>query len=197
MKSLLYMGILSSLVACITGKPKRTENATTSATAPAPVESVYNITIPSLDGQGAINMADYKGKYLVVVNTASECGYTPQYKDLQEFYSQNKGKNIEVIGCPCNQFGGQEPGSAAEIGSFCQKNYGVTFPLSEKIEVKGANQHPLYQWLTQKSKNGLGDFEVKWNFNKFIITPEGRLSHYFGSRVKPSDSAFMAAVGLR
>lgn len=185
------MGILSLLTSCFVGK-----NQKATATAGAPSNSIYDISIRSLDDQNEIRLSDYKGKYVVIVNTASECGYTPQYEDLQKFYSEVKDKNIVVLGCPCNQFGGQEPGTAAEIGAFCKKNYGVTFPLTTKIDVKGADAHPLYQWLTQKSKNGAGDFEVKWNFNKFIINPEGRLTYYFGSQTKPGDAEFRKAVGL-
>ena len=185
------MGILSFLSSCFVGKSKKIEPVAENA----PSNSIYDISVKSLDGSADIRLSDYKGKYIVIANTASECGYTPQYKDLQEFYAKYKDSNIVVLGCPCNQFGGQEPGTSAEIGSFCQKNYGVTFPLTEKIDVKGNTQHPLYQWLTQKQKNGAGDFEVKWNFNKFIISPEGRLVQYFGSSVKPSDREFLAAVG--
>lgn len=189
MKFTIYiMGIISLISSCFTGKSRKADQSAESGSA-----SVYDIRIKSLDGKSVINFADFKGKYVVVVNTASECGYTPQYKDLQEFHAKYSDSNVVVIGCPCNQFGAQEPGTAEEIGAFCQKNYGVSFPLTEKIDVKGSNQHPLYQWLTQKSKNGAGDFEVKWNFNKFIIGKDGKLLHYFGSSVKPGDSEFLSA----
>ena len=155
--------------------------------------SIYDITIKALDNDKMIHLSDYKGKYLVIVNTASECGYTPQYKDLQEFYMRHKD-SVVVLGCPSNQFGEQEPGSEAEIAGFCKKNYGVTFPLTEKIVVKDSSaQHPLYQWLTKKEKNGVGDFTVKWNFNKFVINPEGKLIRYFSSKVKPGDSLFLSS----
>ncbi len=187
------MGIISLLTSCFVGKNKKVESASTAA----PSNSIYDISIPTLDGTQTINFSAFKGKYIVIVNTASECGYTPQYTDLQKFQdSVIKGKNIVLIGCPCNQFGAQEPGTAAEIGAFCKQNYGVTFPLTAKIDVKGANAHPLYQWLTQKNKNGAGDFEVKWNFNKFIVSPEGKLLQYFGSQTKPGDPEFLKAVGL-
>ena len=184
------MGIISLFTSCFVGKSKKIEPAAGNA----PTNSIYDISIKTLDGTSDIKLSEFKGKYLVIVNTASECGYTYQYKDLQEFYAKYKDSNVVVLGCPCNQFGGQEPGTVAEIGSFCQKNYGVTFPLTEKIDVKGDKQHPLYQWLTQKVKNGAGDFEVKWNFNKFIISPDGRLVQYFGSAVKPGDAEFLASV---
>lgn len=186
------MSLLTLFTSCFVGKSKKVENADNIT----PANSIYTISIKSLDESRNIDLSDYKGKYIVIVNTASECGYTPQYKDLQAFQETIKDKNIVLIGCPCNQFGGQEPGTAEEIGAFCEKNYGVTFPLTTKIDVKGANAHPLYQWLTQKSKNGAGDFEVKWNFNKFIVNPEGKLTNYFGSGVKPTDAEFLKAVGL-
>jgi glutathione peroxidase len=189
-KAIYMMGIISFLSSCFVSKSKKVEPAKEGA----PASSIYDIRIKTLDGTSEIKLSDYKGKYLVIVNTASECGYTYQYKDLQEFYTRFRDSNVMVMGCPCNQFGEQEPGTVAEIGSFCQKNYGVTFPLTEKIEVKGPNQHPLYQWLTQKQKNGVGDYEVKWNFYKFIINPEGKVVQFFGSKVKPGDSAFVASV---
>ncbi len=191
MKTFSYvMGLIAVLGTCMGCRPKRIEPVKPEEN----TSSIYDISIRTLDSSALINLSDYKGKYLVIVNTASECGYTYQYKDLQEFYSKYKDSGVAVIGCPCNQFGGQEPGTAEEIGSFCQKNYGVTFPLSEKIDVKGEHQHPLYQWLTQKQKNGVADFEVSWNFNKFIISPEGKLVQYFGSKVKPGDYMFLKAV---
>jgi glutathione peroxidase len=188
----IYMSLLSLLTSCFVGKSKKVENAQSIN----PHNSIYDISIKSLDEKSDIHFKDYKGKYIVIVNTASQCGFTPQYKDLQTFQESIKDKNIVLIGCPCNQFGGQEPGTAAEISTFCTKNYGVTFTMTTKIDVKGTNSHPLYQWLTQKSKNGAGDFEVKWNFNKFIVNPEGRLTNYFSSGVKPTDSEFLKAVGL-
>lgn len=185
------MGIISLITSCFTGKSTKIENGEKVT----PPNSFYDLSIRSLDGQSDIRMSDYKGKYVVIVNTASECGYTPQYKDLQEFHSKYKDSQIVVIGCPCNQFGGQEPGSPEQIGAFCQKNYGVDFTLTEKIDVKGSQQHPLYKWLTSKALNGAGDFEVKWNFNKFIINPEGKLIQYFNSSVKPGDKEFLAVFG--
>lgn len=184
---LISMGILTVLTSCFVGKSKKVDPSTIQATG----TSIYDIKILSLDGKDTIDFSRFKGKYVVVVNTASECGYTPQYKDLQDFHSKYKDSGVVVIGCPCNQFGGQEPGTPAEIGAFCQKNYGVTFTLTEKIDVKGDKQHPLYQWLTKKSLNGSGDFDVKWNFNKFVISPEGKLLYYFGSSTKPGDSEFV------
>jgi glutathione peroxidase len=188
MKSILsIMGILTFFTSCFVGKSKKVEGAENIQ----PDSSIYSISLKTLDGKGTIKLSDYKGKYIVFVNTASKCGYTPQYKDLQDFHLKFADSNAVVIGSPCNQFGGQEPGTGEEIGAFCQKNYGVTFMMTEKLDVKGTAQHALYQWLTQKAKNGAGDFEVKWNFNKFVVSPEGKLLHYFGSNVKPGDQEFL------
>lgn len=186
------MGIIGFLSACFAGKSRKAEPVTSNAST-----SFYDISIKTLDGKGSINMSDYKGKYVVVVNTASACGYTYQYKDLQAFHEKYADSNVVIIGCPCNQFGNQESGTAEEIGAFCQKNYGVSFPMTEKIDVKDTAQHPLYQWLTKKELNGSGDFNVKWNFNKFIVSPEGKLLWYFGSGTKPFDTEFMQALGLQ
>lgn len=188
MKNLfISMGILSILTSCFVGKSKKVDPSTVQKTN----SSIYDIHILSLNGKDTIQFSKFKGKYIVVVNTASECGYTPQYKDLQEFHTKFKDSGVVVIGCPCNQFGEQEPGTPDQISAFCQKNYGVTFTLTEKIDVKGDKQHALYQWLTKKSNNGAGDFEVKWNFNKFVISPEGQLLYYFGSSTKPGDADFL------
>jgi glutathione peroxidase len=154
--------------------------------------SFYDLTVNAIDGK-VMNMADYKGKYVLCVNVASKCGYTPQYEDLEKLYEQFQGKLV-IIGFPCNQFLGQEPGTSEEIVSFCQKNYGVTFPLTEKIDVKGKNQHGVYQWLTQQSLNGVADGTVKWNFHKFLISPEGEWLAEFPSGVKPLDTELTSLI---
>lgn len=151
-----------------------------------PTEPFHALSILSLDGNDTIELSNFRGKKVLCVNVASECGYTKQYADLQKLQERYKD-TLVIIGFPCNQFGGQEPGEAAEIQDFCSKNYGVTFPLTEKIDVKGDNTHPVYKWLTQKSKNGVGDYEVAWNFNKFLIDENGNLLGYFPSKVKPFD----------
>lgn len=145
--------------------------------------SIYDIEINSLDGN-ALNLNDYKGKKLLIVNVASKCGYTPQYKDLQELH-EKYGEKVTILGVPCNQFLNQEPGTAEEIATFCEKNYGVSFQLTEKVDVKGKDQHPLYEWLTNKSKNGSQDSSVKWNFQKYVISENGELEAVFGSKVNP------------
>ena len=148
-----------------------------------PIVSIYDVEIASLMGD-PIDLADFKGKKILFVNVASKCGFTPQYAGLQELHT-TYGDQLVVIGLPCNQFGSQEPGDAGEINTFCEKNYGVEFLITEKIEVKGANQHPLYQWLTMKSNNGVEDSKVKWNFNKYLVDENGQYVEHFGSTTKP------------
>jgi len=146
-------------------------------------ESIYDIKIEGIDGK-MIDLNAYKGKKILFVNVASECGFTKQYDGLQELYRTYKDKLV-VIGLPCNQFGGQEPGAAAEIESFCRLNFGVDFPLSTKIKVKGKGQHELYQWLTTKAKNGKKNSSVKWNFQKYLIDENGMFLDVFYSMTKP------------
>jgi glutathione peroxidase len=145
----------------------------------------YSLEVEGIDGD-VIRMSDFKGKYVLCVNVASKCGYTSQYADLQKLYEANMDQLV-IIGFPCNQFLGQEPGSNDEIASFCQKNYGVTFPLTAKIKVKGSDQHPVYQWLTNQELDGESNHSVKWNFHKFLVGPEGRLIRSFPSKVNPLD----------
>ena len=146
--------------------------------------SFYDLSIPSLTGGDTINLSSFKGKKLLVVNVASKCGYTYQYEGLQALYEAKKGE-LEIIGLPCNQFLMQEPGSNEDIATFCEEKFGVTFPLTTKIDVKGDQQHEIYQWLTKKDLNKVSDFEVNWNFNKFLISENGELLAYFSSDVKP------------
>lgn len=134
-----------------------------------------------------VEFAAFKGRKVMVVNTASECGYTPQYKQLQELHEAYGEKGLVIIGFPCNQFGGQESGTEAQIESFCQKNYGVTFPLMSKVDVKGGDQHPVYRWLTSKALNGAMDSSVKWNFHKFLVDEQGRLVMSLESGISPLD----------
>lgn len=146
-------------------------------------ESIYDIEINQLNGD-PLDLSTYKDKYILFVNVASECGFTGQYEGLQKLYDTYKDDLI-VIGVPCNQFGSQEPGSAQEIQTFCQANYGVTFIMTEKIDVKGDNQHPLYQWLTDESKNGKASTKVKWNFQKYLVDTNGEFIDYYYSMTKP------------
>jgi glutathione peroxidase len=156
--------------------------------------SFFDFTVRSIDGVD-VALSQYKGKKIIVLNTASECGYTPQYADWEKFYSENKD-HVVVLGFPCNDFGGQEPGSGEEIKGFCQKNYGVTFPLFEKVAVKGGSKAPVYQWLTDPTQNGWNSQEPSWNFCKYVIDEQGKLTHFFPSKVKPADAEFLQAMGL-
>lgn len=152
--------------------------------------SIHSFKVPSIDG-GTIDFAKFKGKKILVVNTASKCGYTPQYEALEKLYEANKGKLV-IVGFPANNFGGQEPGSNEEINAFCKKNYGVSFPMAEKVSVKGSDTHPLFKWLTAKSENGVLDAEIKWNFTKFLLDENGKLIASFPSNVSPTGKEIAA-----
>ena len=147
------------------------------------LKSIYEIKINDIWGD-AIELNDFKGKYILFVNVASECGFTGQYKDLQKLHEEY-GSKLVVIGVPCNQFGGQEPGESHEITAFCTEKYSVTFLMTEKIEVKGSNQHPLYNWLTDKNSNGIKNSTVRWNFQKYLVDPSGNLIDYWYSITQP------------
>lgn len=149
-------------------------------------QTIYQFKVEDLSGK-SFDFASLKGKKILVVNTASKCGYTPQYKDLEALYKKYKNQNFVIVGFPANNFGQQEPGTNKEIASFCELNYGVSFPMMSKISVKGKDMHPLYQFLTQKSKNGLKDSEVEWNFQKYLINEKGELEKVLLSAVKPTD----------
>jgi len=151
-----------------------------------PENSIYDIQINSLS-QKAIDLKAFEGKHILFVNVASKCGFTSQYKDLQKLHETYKDKLV-VIGVPCNQFGNQEPGDASEIESFCEVNYGVSFLITEKVDVKGPEQHPLYQWLTLERKNGVKNTKVRWNFQKYLVDDEGFWVDYFYSNTSPSSS---------
>lgn len=138
------------------------------------MSAFHSLTATTLDGE-TFDFTQLKGKRVLIVNTASRCGYTPQYKKLQALHEQHGGEEFVILGFPCNQFGRQEPGSASEIGEFCSKNYGVTFQMMSKVEVRGNGQHPVYSWLCNASENGVGDHSVGWNFHKFLVDGEGRL----------------------
>lgn len=150
---------------------------------PAP-NNLYDIKIDSLQGK-PVDLSHYKGKKILFVNVASKCGFTPQYRGLQELYDEYQDK-LMVIGIPCNQFGRQEPGTSNEIQEFCEVNYGVSFLITEKVDVKGSQQHPLYSWLTQKSSNGKKNSSVKWNFQKYLVDEDGQLIDYYYSLTKPT-----------
>lgn len=153
--------------------------------------SFYDFAIPALDGQADL-LGTLRGRVTLAVNVASQCGYTRQYAGLQELYDELKDQNFTVVGFPCNQFGGQEPGSASEIQNFCSVNFGVTFPLSAKIEVNGAGRHPLYAWLTAAENGFAGD--IGWNFEKFLIDRDGRVNRRYPAGTKPTDPGLLQDV---
>ena len=169
--------------------------AMTLFTASAFSQGFYDFKVKTLEGQ-TFDFASLKGKKVMIVNTASKCGNTPQYKDLEELYEKYGNSNFVILGFPANNFAGQEPGTNAEIREFCTKTYGVTFPMMEKISVKGDDMHPVYQWLTSKSKNGVMDSEVKWNFQKYLIDEKGNLVDVIQPKEKPGSekvSLFLSA----
>lgn len=168
--------ISATVIISFAATPKKT----TSAMAP---KSVYDFKLKTLDGQET-SLSKYKGKKLLLVNVASKCGFTPQYKNLEEL-NKKYGDKVVVIGFPANNFGGQEPGSATEIKEFCTKNYGVTFPMMEKISVKGDDMHPLYKYLSTKEENGATGEAPSWNFCKYLIDENGKVIKFFNSKVDP------------
>ena len=154
--------------------------------------TVYDFTVKTIDGKD-VSLSQYKGKKLLIVNTASECGFTPQYKDL-EALAKAHGDKVTVLGFPANNFGGQEPGSNAEIATFCTKNYGVTFPMFGKVSVKGDDAAPLYKFLADKSKNGAVDDKPSWNFCKYLVDEQGHVLKYYNSRVNPMSPELLADI---
>ncbi len=184
------IAITAALLSCTSGNTTKTDygydksySNTTDMVKTNEMTSIHIFKVEALDGT-TINFADFKGKKILVVNTASECGYTPQYKEFEELYQKFKEKLV-IVGFPANNFGGQEPGTNTEIKAFCTKNYGVTFPMAAKISVKGDDTAPIYKWLCSKAQNGVLDAEVKWNFNKFLLDENGNMIAYFPSKVTP------------
>ncbi|ATC31898.1 MAG: glutathione peroxidase [Caulobacter sp.] len=148
--------------------------------------SIYDYSAKTLDGQD-VSLADYRGQVLLIVNTASKCGFTPQYEGLEALYKAHKDRGFTVLAFPCNQFGAQEPGDAAEIANFCSLTYDVSFPVMSKIDVNGADAHPLYKFLKKEQKGVLGTEAIKWNFTKFLIGKDGQVVDRFAPTVKPED----------
>lgn len=172
---------LSTLIAAVT----------LALTMTATAESVYNVPLKNIDGKDT-SLKEYQGKVMLVVNVASKCGYTPQYKGLEAIYQKYKDKGLVVLGFPCNQFGGQEPGSNEQIKQFCSSKYSVTFPMFDKIEVNGANRHPLYTILAGKDSPFPGN--IKWNFNKFLISKDGKILKRFDSKFTPESAEVTSAI---
>lgn len=158
-------------------------------------KNFYDFKLSAIDGK-EIDFSVYKGKKVLIVNTASECGYTPQYDELQHLHEKH-GDKITILGFPANNFGGQEPGSNEEIGAFCRKNFGVTFQLFKKSEVIGPDQNPLYQWLTHKEQNGWNDEKPSWNFCKYLISENGELLKFYSAGVSPMSDEFLKAINVK
>lgn len=157
------------------------------------MKTLHEFTALTIEGE-ELDLSTFKGKKVLIVNTASECGLTPQYEMLQELHNEYGGDNFAIIGFPSNDFAGQEPGSEKEIAAFCQKNYGVTFQMMSKVKVKGEGVHPVYQWLTSKAENGVADYEVKWNFHKFLVDEEGKLVKAVDPQTLPVDEEITSWV---
>ena len=157
------------------------------------MKSIYDFKTKTINGK-EFDLSSLKGKKVMIVNTASKCGFTPQYKDLEELYKTYGGDKFVIVGFPANNFGSQEPGTNDDIKSFCQLNYGVTFPMMSKISVKGADMDPIYQWLTRKELNGKIDSEVKWNFQKYLIDEQGNLVDVFESKILPGSDKIVSWI---
>lgn len=187
-RSLRFLALIPLVIAC--GQAETETVVATEATAQQnqakTMKTFHDFTVTDINGN-PYSLAQLKGKRVLVVNTASECGFTPQYAQLQELYQEYGGDSFQIVGFPANDFGAQEPGNNQEIAAFCSKNYGVTFPMMAKITVKGDNTHELYRWLTTKSENGVADSEVEWNFQKYLINEQGRLVKHYESAVTPLD----------
>ena len=179
------LAITTALLSCAaqTNNVPAITNAAVKTEAAVAAKSIYDFKVEALDGS-TIDFSKYKGKKILIVNTASKCGYTPQYEGLEALYKKYQDKLV-IVGFPANNFGGQEPGTSKEIGEFCKKNYGVTFPMAAKVSVKGDDKAPIFKWLTSKSENGVLDAEIGWNFGKFLLDENGHLLSYFPSKVTP------------
>lgn len=177
---------LALLCSCQNQAQTKTAKTTKQTTKTMSTSNIYQFKVTDLYGK-QFDFASLKGKKVIIVNTASKCGLTPQYKDLEAIYKEYKDQNLVIVGFPANNFASQEPGSNKEIAEFCEMNYGVTFPMMDKISVKGDDMAPIYQFLTQKSKNGLQDSEVEWNFQKYLINENGQLEKVISPRTLPTD----------
>lgn len=198
MKTFITLSLIIVLFSC---KQNTTENTVLAAhtesdtqyAKPSERETIYQFKVSDLYGN-AFDFSTLKGKKIMIVNTASECGLTPQYEQLQELYDAYKDSRFVIIGFPANNFGGQEPGSNTQIAAFCKSNYGVTFPMMGKISVKGKDMHQVYQFLTQKSKNGLEDSGVQWNFQKYLIDESGYLVRVVSPKTLPTDQSIISWI---
>ncbi len=186
MKKIILAFALVLFVSCQNQAQNQSATKASKATATMASANLHQFKVTDLEGN-EFDMASLKGKKVMIVNTASKCGLTPQYKDLQALYEKYSSANFVIVGFPANNFMSQEPGTNEEIGAFCQQNYGVTFPMMGKISVKGSDTAPVYAFLTQKAKNGLKDSEVEWNFQKYLVNENGELEKVISPRTKPND----------
>jgi glutathione peroxidase len=186
-KVVTLFSVVALFFSCQNQAQKKQTTTATANTTPMAKETIYQFKVEDLSGN-TFDFSTLKGKKILVVNTASECGLTPQYEQLQAIYEKYKDKNFVIVGFPANNFGAQEPGTNQEIATFCQQNFGVSFPMMAKISVKGGDMHPVYQFLTQKAKNGLQDSEVQWNFQKYLINENGELAKVVSPRTLPTDA---------
>ena len=187
MKKIIFGAFTAlSLIGCMNNNAQNNNTASAEIAKPMEKQSIYQFKVTDLSGE-EFDFASLKGKKILVVNTASKCGLTPQYEGLQALYDQYQAQGFVVVGFPANNFMSQEPGTSAEIATFCQKNYGVTFPMMGKISVKGDDMAPIYQFLTQRSKNGVEDSEVGWNFQKYLIDENGFVAKVVGPQTSPTD----------
>ena len=193
MRILMFLVIIGSLIACKNNTKEKMNSITINNTENQQIENVYQFKVKTLVDDD-FDFSSLKGKKIMIVNTASKCGLTPQYKDLQALYDTYKEENFVIIGFPANNFGKQEPGTNAEIAEFCQLNYGVNFPMMAKISVKGEDMHPMYQFLTQKSRNGFEDSEVTWNFQKYLIDENGLLVKVISPKTLPTDESIVSWI---
>ncbi len=195
MRYLLIVLLMISITACCNKKEnkEKTTIAANSLEDQQQIENIFQFKVKTLTNED-FDFSSLKGKKIMVVNTASKCGLTPQYKDLQALYETYKNNNFVIIGFPANNFLKQEPGTNAEIAEFCQQNYGVSFPMMSKISVKGDDIHPMYQFLTQKSKNGYIDSEVEWNFQKYLLDENGLLVKVISPKTLPTDEAIISWI---
>jgi glutathione peroxidase len=187
------LAIATALLSCAAQSNNNAVSAISSQNeATRPAKSIYDFKVEGLEG-GTVDFSGFKGKKILIVNTASKCGYTKQYEGLEKLYEQYKDKLV-IVGFPANNFGGQEPGTNSEIKEFCKKNYGVTFPMAAKVSVKGDDQAAIFKWLCNKSENGVLDAEIKWNFGKFLLDEKGNLITYFPSKVEPMSEELTSKI---
>lgn len=190
MKSLsIVLVAVFGLISCQNNAQAKLVSANSKST-DMKIENIYQFKVTDLSG-AEYDMSNLKGKKVMIVNTASKCGLTPQYKDLEAIYEKYKGKNFVIVGFPSNNFASQEPGTNKEIGEFCERNYGVTFPMMGKISVKGDDMHDLYKFLTEKERNGLQDSKVEWNFQKYLIDENGHLVKVIEPKTLPTDESII------